>query len=529
MHGHLVRVASVLIAGAVALTAPAVPARAAAPGDLHGGPHGDLRGDLRRDLDAILADARLDGASVGVVVRDARTGAVRYSRGAATPVLPASNLKIYTSSAALSLLGTGYRFRTSVYAAPTPGTSAGPSVTGDLYLKGTGDPTMRAAEYDRLAAQVAAKGIRRVAGDLVADDTWFDDVRTPSHWDPTDLQYYYAAPISALNVAPNDDFDTGSVNVSVGPGEEGGPVRAGLVPATGAVKIDNRAVTGPAGSPSTLSINRADGSDTIVVSGSYPVSGSTFSTLRTVGKPTLYAADVFRKALRAHGVQVDGTTERGRTPARAARIASHASMPLSRLMVPFLKLSNNMIAEILVKAIGRKAKGQGSWDAGLPVIERYAARSLGVPSGRLEMADGSGLSRLDRTTAGDVSTALRHVRKARWFPGWYRALPVAGDPDRMVGGTLTSRMGGTPAAGNVHAKTGTLTGATALSGYVADASGHRLVFSVILNGYQGGAPKDIEDRIAIRLAGGTPSTVLRTTQRTTQTGLQLECSWIKHC
>ncbi|NKZ02256.1 D-alanyl-D-alanine carboxypeptidase/D-alanyl-D-alanine endopeptidase [Actinomadura latina] len=508
MRDQLVRISAVLVAGAVMLTAPAVPALASAPGD------------LPADLDAILADARLDGATVGAVVRDARTGAVRYSRGAATAVLPASNLKIYTSSAALSLLGTGYRFHTGVLARKVSGSS----VKGDLYLKGTGDPTMRAAEYDGLAAQVAAKGIKRVEGDLVADDTWFDAVRTPSHWDPTDLQYYYAAPISALNVAPNDDFDTGSINVSIGPGAEGGPVQVGLTPATDVVKIDNRTVTGRPGSPSTLSINRAVGSDTIVVSGSYPVSGSTFSTLRTVGKPTMYAADVFRKALLAHGVQVKGTTERGRTPARSARIASRTSMPLSRLMVPFLKLSNNMIAEILVKAIGRKAKGAGSWDAGLPVIERYA-RSLGVPSARLEMADGSGLSRLDRTTAGDVGAALGRVRKARWFPVWYRALPVAGDPDRMAGGTLTSRMRGTPAAGNVHAKTGTLTGATALSGYVTDPSGRPLVFSVILNGYRGGAPKDIEDRIAIRLAGGTPPAALRTAR----TGPQLECSWIKRC
>jgi D-alanyl-D-alanine carboxypeptidase/D-alanyl-D-alanine-endopeptidase (penicillin-binding protein 4) len=508
MHDQLVRISAVLIAGVVVLTAPAVPARASAPGD------------LPSDLDAILADARLDGAAVGVVVRDARTGAVKYSRGATTSVLPASNLKIYTSSAALSLLGTGYRFHTDVLARKVSGSS----VKGDLYLKGTGDPTMRAAEYDRLAAQVAAKGIKRVEGDLVADDTWFDDVRTPSHWDPTDLQYYYAAPISALNVAPNDDFDTGSINVTIAPGEEGEPVRVGLAPATDVVKIDNRTVTRAAGTPSTLSINRAVGSDTIVVSGSYPVSGSSFTSLRTVRQPTMYAADVFRKALTAHGVQVKGTTERGRTPARAARIASRASMPLSRLMVPFLKLSNNMIAEILVKAIGRKAKGQGRWDAGLPVIERYA-RTLGVPSARLEMADGSGLSRLDRTTAADVSTALKRVQKARWFPIWYRALPIAGDPDRMTGGTLTSRMRGTPAAGNVHAKTGTLTGATALSGYVKDPSGHRLVFSLILNGYAGGAPKDIEDKIAVRLAGGTPSATLRSTQM----GPQLECSWIKNC
>ncbi|TMR38790.1 D-alanyl-D-alanine carboxypeptidase/D-alanyl-D-alanine-endopeptidase [Actinomadura geliboluensis] len=508
MLGHHARIPSVLIAGVVALTAPAVPARAAAPGD------------LRTDLDAILADPRLDGAAVGVVVRDARSGAVRYARGAGTPVLPASNLKLYTSSAALSLLGTGYRFRTSVHATAVSGSS----VKGNLYLKGTGDPTTRAADYDRLAAEVAAKGVRRVEGDLVADDTWFDAVRTPSHWDPDDLQYYYAAPISALTVSPNDDFDAGTVDVSVRPGAVGKPVRVGLSPATGTVKIANRAVTGRAGSPSTLEIDRAVGSDTIVVSGSYPADAAPLTELRTVRKPTLYAADVFRRALRAHGVQVKGDVERGRTPAGAAVLASRASMPLSRLMVPFLKLSNNMIAEILVKAIGRKAAGQGSWDAGLPVIERYA-RSLGVPSDRLEMADGSGLSRRDRTTAGDVSTLLERVRTAPWFPAWYRALPVAGDPDRTAGGTLASRMRGTPAAGNVHAKTGTLTGATALSGYVTGPAGRPLVFSVILNGYAGGAPKDVEDRIAVRLAGGTPPPA----RRRSGTGQRLECSWAGSC
>ncbi len=214
MHDQLVRISAVLLAERRGAHCPGRPRQ------------GVRSGDLPSDLDAILADARLDGATVGVVVRDARTGAVKYSRGATTSVLPASNLKIYTSSAALSLLGTGYRFHTDVLARKVSGSS----VTGDLYLKGTGDPTMRAAEYDRLAAQVAAKGIKRVEGDLVADDTWFDDVRTPSHWDPTDLQYYYAAPISALNVAPNDDFDTGSINVTIAPGEEGEPVQVGLAP-----------------------------------------------------------------------------------------------------------------------------------------------------------------------------------------------------------------------------------------------------------------------------------------------------------
>ncbi len=518
MRGPLVRITSVLLAGTSLLAAPA-----AHPAAMAAAKAGAAKTDLGKDLDAILADGRLEGATVGAVVRDARTGAVRYSRGATAQVMPASNMKLYTSGAALSLLGPGYRFRTGVYARGVSGST----VRGDLYLRGTGDPTTRAADYDRLAAQVAARGVRRVEGDLVADDTWFDAVRTPSHWDPTDLQYYYAAQTSALTVAPNADFDAGSVEVSVRPGgAEGDPVEAGLSPATRTVKIDNRAVTGAPGSPSTLAVNRAVGSDTIVVSGSYPAGAAPYTTLRTVDNPTLYAADVFRSALQAHGVEVEGVTERGRTPRGAAALAVRSSMPLSRLMVPFLKLSNNMVAETLVKAIGREKAGMGSWEAGLPVIERYAGRQ-GVPTGRLEMADGSGLSRENRTTAQDVSTILKKAQSAPWFPAWYRALPVAGDPDRLEGGTLRSRMQGTPAAGNVHAKTGTLTGASALSGYVTDPSGRRLVFSVVLNGYQGAAPKDIEDRIAVRLAGGDPAAVR--TFRVSGNSPQLECSWIGRC
>ncbi|TDD91476.1 D-alanyl-D-alanine carboxypeptidase/D-alanyl-D-alanine endopeptidase [Actinomadura rubrisoli] len=515
MHGPLTWVSSVLFAGAVLLTAPAAHAGVAGTAPATAAP-----GDLRTDLDAILADGRLHGATVGAVVRDARTGAVRYARGAVQAALPASNQKIYTSGAALSLLGAGYRFRTSVHA----GRISGPSVKGNLYLRGTGDPTTRADDYDRLAARVAARGVRRVEGDLVADDGWFDAVRTPPHWDPADLQYSYAAQTSALTVSPNEVFDAGSVSVSVAPGAAGGPVRVALAPATGVVKIDNRAVTGRRGSSSTLAVDRAAGANTLVVSGSHPEGAAPLTVLRTVEEPALYAADVFRRALRAHGVRVAGTTGRGTTPKGAARIAARSSMPLSRLTVPFLKLSNNMIAEVLVKAIGREEEGTGSWEAGLPVVERYV-RAQGVPAGRLEMADGSGLSRLNRTTAQDVSTVLGRAQSARWFPAWYAALPVAGDPDRLVGGTLAGRMRGTPAAGNVHAKTGTLTGVTALSGYVRDPSGRRMIFSVVLNGHRGPAPKDIEDEIAVRLAGGSSAAVreLRTAAP------PLECSWVRRC
>lgn len=478
--------------------------------------------DLKADLDAILRDGRLAGATVDLLVRDAKTGKVRYDHGSDTSVTPASNNKIQTSTAAFGILGPGYRFRTSV------------SVKGgNLYLKGTGDPTLRAAEYDALAAAVAAKGIKAVKGDLVADDTWFDAQRTGPDWDPTDFPFSYAAQVSALTISPDDVFDTGSIDVGVTPGAQGEPVQVALTPATGVVKVDNRAVTGKAGSASTLSITRDNGSNIIVVSGSYPVNGAVVHSLRTVENPTLYAADVFRRALEAHGVAISGTTERGRTPAGAKAVATRASMPLSQLATPFLKLSNNGIAEILVKAIGRKTTGKGTWSAGLPQVVKYL-KTLGADTAQITMTDGSGLSHTNHTTAHQLSNILKAVQTKSWFPAWYNALPIAGQADPLVGGTLASRMTNTAAAGNVHAKTGTLTGATALSGYVTDPQGTKLIFSSVFNGYQGGAPKDIEDKIAIRLAAGdtTSASALTTFTTFSQGGsraAQLECSWTQSC
>ncbi|TDB87652.1 D-alanyl-D-alanine carboxypeptidase/D-alanyl-D-alanine-endopeptidase [Actinomadura sp. 7K534] len=496
---------ALLLGGGMALGgATALPAHAAPPGD------------LAADLDAILRDERLQGAAIGVTVRDARTGETLYDRDADAPRTPASNNKLQTAAAAFGILGPGYRFRTTV------------SVKGgDLYLTGTGDTTMRAAEYDRLAAAVAAKGITRVRGDLVADDTWFDARRTPADWDPTDLQYAYAAQTSALTVSPNDDFDAGSVEISLAPAaRQGRPVRVGLTPDTDVVKIDNRAVTGAPGSASTLVVDRGNGTNTIVITGSHPAGAAPTSVLRTVEEPTLFAADVFRKALKAHGVRVAGATERGRTPADARTVATRTSMPLARLAVPFLKLSNNVMAETLVKAIGRETQRKGTWEAGLPAVTAELRR-LGVDTSQVTMTDGSGLSRGNRTTAAQLGTLLRNVRKRPWFPAWHAALPIAGEPGPMTGGTLANRMRGTAAAGNVRAKTGTLTGVTALSGYVRDPAGRTLIFSSVFNGYSGGAPKDIEDKIAIRLATGdtdTSRTTLHNMDRTD--GGDLEPTWL---
>lgn len=169
---------------------------------------------LAKTLDRILSDPRLSGSQVGVVVSDANTGQALYQHDGGDRLVPASSTKLLTSTAAMQLLGPDYRFSTDVL---SDGSRHGSVLVGDLYLRGTGDPTMLAADYDRLAAQVAAAGIRRVTGKLIADDTRFDSNRLGSSWAADDESAYYSSQISPLTVAPDTDYDAGTVLVKVTP------------------------------------------------------------------------------------------------------------------------------------------------------------------------------------------------------------------------------------------------------------------------------------------------------------------------
>lgn len=490
---------------------------------------------LHQDLSAILAAPGLRGADVGLVVRDADTGDVLFSRESDRRGQPASNGKLISSAAVLDILGPDHRFTTSVSAVGR--TNAG-VLAGDLHLRGTGDPTILAADYDALAAEVANSGITLVRGRLVADDTWFDSVRLGTGWAWDDEPYYYNAQISALTVSPDTDYDAGSIIVRVAPGAAGGPATVTTEPPTDYVTIANTAVTGAPGSASSVSVERQHGTNVIAVRGAIPAGGAVENEWSTVWEPTGLVTSLFRDALARHGVRVLGGTGAGATPADARVLGEHRSMPLSRLMVPFMKLSNNMHAEILVKTAGRAVFGEGSWTAGLRAISARLG-GLGMDPAVISLRDGSGLSRMDQVAPGQVTGLLLAAKGKPWFPAWYDSLPVAGVSDRMTGGTLRNRMRGTPAEGNVRAKTGTLTGVSALSGYVTTADGVSLVFSMISNNTLTSA-KPLEDAVAVRLAGhragqsptGAHVVPAPADDRARQGGdvrVELECSWTKSC
>ncbi|GAA4902145.1 D-alanyl-D-alanine carboxypeptidase/D-alanyl-D-alanine-endopeptidase (penicillin-binding protein 4) [Stackebrandtia albiflava] len=488
---------------------------------------GDAR--LTAALDEILADDRLYGSQAGLVVADAQTGDILYDRGGNQRLVPASNTKLLTSAAAMEILGADHRFVTDV---AHDGRIRGKTLHGDLYLRGTGDPTMLAEDYDALAARIAEAGVKTVKGDLVADDTAYDAVRLGPEWGWDDQSYYYSAQISALTVAPDTDYDAGTVIVTVDGGESGDAPEVSVEPATDYVDFDIRATTVAADGETDLTVEREHGTNTIVVTGEI-AAGDSVGEWVTVWEPTGYAADVFASALREHGVRVKGDVRLGEaTPADAEVLADHRSMPLSELLVPFMKLSNNGHAETLTKAIGLHVSGEGSWPAGLAAVEDFVA-GLGMDTDAQRQSDGSGLSRWNLIPPREFIDLLVSARGADWFDAWYASLPVACDSERFVGGTLRSRMCDTPAEGNVRAKTGSLTSVSGLSGYVTDADGRELVFSLISNDYLAGSVKNLEDAVAITLASfstedtGTASTYDAMESTPDSGRADVECSWTK--
>ncbi|MFC7529621.1 D-alanyl-D-alanine carboxypeptidase/D-alanyl-D-alanine-endopeptidase [Actinoplanes sp. GCM10030250] len=448
--------------------------------------------EVAAELDRVLADRRLAGATVVGEVREEGSGVIVWARDPDRRVLPASNQKLLTAAAALEILGPEYRFRTEVR---NTGTIGAGTLRGDLFLVGRGDPTMTYARYDTLATAVAKSGVTRITGRLVADDSWFDGVPLGLDWSWQDEPFADTAPISALTFAANDRLDNAAVEVRYRPGAAGKPPVLTLHPPTTTVRLVNRAVSGRTGA---VAVTRDHGAGTIVVSGTVTSAGT---ELVSVPDPAATSADVFRAALRRHGVELVRRTERGSAPATAVTVIAQVSDPLARVLPTFLKLSNNGIAELLVKAMSRAAAPgvPGSWPGGLTAMSTALA-GLGADPAALTLGDGSGLSRRNWVTARQLTTVLVAARERTWFPAWYAALPIAADPDPSVGGTLRDRMRNTAAAGNVHAKTGTLTGVNALSGYVTAGDGRRLVFSVIANNAVAGV-SDLLDRIPITLAG----------------------------
>ncbi|WP_077329744.1 D-alanyl-D-alanine carboxypeptidase/D-alanyl-D-alanine endopeptidase [Virgibacillus siamensis] len=456
---------------------------------------------LQDKIEEILQNEHLDGTTTGVSIRNADTGEILFDQFGDFRLHPASNMKLLTGAAAFETLGTDYQFTTEVL---TDGSIKGKTLHGNLYLKGKGDPTLMKQDLDQFAKELKAMGIKNIKGNLIADDSWYDDVRLSQDLNWSDEPFYTGAQVSALTLSPNEDYDAGTIIVEVYPAEDAGEnPEVKVTPNTDYVTIVNKAETVAKDGRNDISIKREHGSNDIVIEGAIPLDGSRARSWVSVWEPTGYALDVFHKSLQEHGIKLVGNSKvkMGATPDDATVLTSRKSMPLSELYIPFMKLSNNGHAEILTKEMGKVLKGEGSWDEGLRVIEDTVAE-FGMNTETLRLRDGSGMSHKNMLPANGISQLLYAIQDESWFPVFKKSLPLAGMSKRFVGGTLRHRMTEEPAKGNVRAKTGSLTGMNTLSGYVTTKDGQKLIFSILINNYLGASSnmRAIEDNIATVLA-----------------------------
>jgi D-alanyl-D-alanine carboxypeptidase/D-alanyl-D-alanine-endopeptidase (penicillin-binding protein 4) len=434
---------------------------------------------MRERIDAVLARPTLRRAAWGIEVRDVATGRLLYARNASQPFIPASNLKLVVTTTAAYHLPPDYRFRTTLYAT---GPVRNGVLEGDLVLYGRGDPLIsdrygrdRTFEWDSLADSLRARGITRISGGVVADDSYFEPAHLRPDWDPYDLRWWYAAPVGALG------FNDNSVEVHILPGDVGERARVTWEPHSEAVDLENRTVTVGARGRSTVDLERADsGTNHIRAVGQVAASAGADVEFFAVTSGAEYAGTTFRETLERRGIgigrpEVRVVSDPAQSPSvHATVLAEYRSDPLPRVIAPILLKSQNWIAETLLKTVGREVRGEGSWDAGIAVERDFLSRVVGIDPADVTLRDGSGLSDGNRITPRALVQLLSYVHRTPRMAVVRDNLPVSGRE-----GSLQTRFTDLP--GRVAAKTGYIGNVDSLSGFVTMDDGRVAVFSIIAN------------------------------------------------
>lgn len=430
-------------------------------------------------IDAILARELLPVTGAGIKVISLKTGETIYESNPRLLLVPASTQKLFTAAAALSILGPDREVTTTV---------ALDAAEGKVYLKGCGDGLLSAADLSALAATAATRMDRGREYGLAADLSCFDDLYRGKGWMWDDDEPL----ISALSVNQN------LVTLLIRPGPKpGAPAVVTAEPATSYFTIENVTKTGPGNEPSSVqAARRPDERDNIVtVSGAIPLGSAPLVKHASVWRPEFMALTLFGDALRAQGVNVTSLTT-APIPAGATELA-RLSRRVEELARFALKTSDNVTAESLLKLLGLHKTGvPGTAEAGSAAVRRYL-ETHGIATANVVVADGSGLSRYNLTSAETMTKTLQAIYEDRELYRIFReSLPIAGRD-----GTLKNRMKGSCAEGNLRGKTGNMKGVSALTGFVDSADGEPLAFSMIIQNYAGSGwlAREVQDRISTLL------------------------------
>ena len=422
---------------------------------------------------------------------DVRTGKTIFAHGEETPLIPASNAKLWATAAAMEILGADYEFTTRLVGR---GRLEGEAWVGDLKVIGGGDPCISerfhpgrpAAVLEGWAKHLAARGIRSVTGDLLLDDGFFDRVYRLPAWPKDDPSKAFMAPMGGLS------FNENCVDLLIAPG--GGGVVVTPTPKTGYIDVVNTATITGDRKKHLIRVSRPVGTNRFNIGGRVWKKSGGYRGTFSVHDPTLYFGTVFREVLQGQGIRIQGEVrrapgKRGGGDGKWTNLDLHRSSLKASVELANRK-SQNFHAEQIFKTLGREKGGEGSFAAASKVVEEFL-RGLDLPAASFDVQDGSGLSRKNRVSAQVLVRLLRHMAVGPHGEFYLSTLAASGDPS----GTLKKRLRSEKTKGNVRAKTGSLRGVSALSGFVFTPEKEIVAFSILMNGTSSlGAARQAQDR-----------------------------------
>ncbi|MFA3781893.1 D-alanyl-D-alanine carboxypeptidase/D-alanyl-D-alanine-endopeptidase [Melioribacteraceae bacterium 4301-Me] len=438
--------------------------------------------ELREQLDDLFNDPNFSDANWGVVIKSLKTGEILYKKNPDKLFYPASDMKLFTTSAALLLLGSNYKYITQLF---TNGELKDSTLNGDLILVGSGDPTISnrftggssTKIFEDWADTLLSKGIKYINGNLVGDNSAFDNVGLGKGWPWDNLSDWFSAPSSAIS------FNDNTVEIDVFPSEVNFPAKVSIDPNTSYVKIIPKVITVAGNDKTKIQVTRQQGTGLITVAGKINVQEDKYIYHVAIEDPVMYTLTVLKETFEKKGISINGyITDIKNFHKRISYdnllpLIKHFSVPVYEMIKETNKNSNNFYAEQLLKTIGLELFNYGSTENGVKACNELF-KNMGINPDNMVMADGSGLSRLNLVTPRQIVNLLSYMYKTNEFEKFYASLPIAG-----VDGTLVNRMRKTNAENNVRAKGGYNIATSSLSGYLRTTAGEPIAFSMIVNNY----------------------------------------------
>lgn len=438
--------------------------------------------DLSKIIDEIFQDSLFSHAHWGVLVESLSSEELIFEKNTDRMFMPASNEKIPTSAAALTRLGPEYRFETVI---GYRGILNGSALIGDLIIIGEGDPTISDRVFEKTttifetwADSLKSFGIDTIKGNIVGDDNKFDDEHIGYGWTHGGLDNWYSAEFGALQ------FNENYVDLMFYPpaSEKDTLMIIPDIESDYYKLLKNIEITDTGNA--RLSISREYGTNDIIIEGVIPRGYRPFERSPTITNPTKFYVTVLKEVLERKGITVTGNSidcdeikNYSDSLVAIDTLLIHYSPSLHEMLKILMKRSQNLYAETMVRILGFKEAGIGSFKEGKKVVENVLS-DFGVEPNTYAFMDGSGLSRYNYISPRQIVQILKGMKKGPYWETWYDIQPIAG-----VDGTIRYRMIGTKAEGNVRAKTGTISNVRGLSGYVRTSEGEEIVFSFLVNGH----------------------------------------------